>query len=60
MAPILDLWRAWASADAESRGIAALAPLVDTMAASLARLRAVDWVKELQRPASPPDEGGAR
>ena len=60
MAPILDLWRAWASSDADARGITGLAPLVETMAASLARLRAVDWVSELQKPATPRDEGGAR
>jgi hypothetical protein len=58
---LLDRWRAWAIADAEDRGIAGIAPVIEGLAASLARLRAVDWVEELQKPAAPRDtEGGGR
>lgn len=46
MPSLLERWRAWARADADARGIAGLAPLIDGLAASLARLRSVDWVRE--------------
>jgi len=46
MSSLLERWRAWARADAEARGLAGLPPLIDGLAASLARLRSVDWVRE--------------
>jgi hypothetical protein len=57
---MLEKWREWAVADAESRGIPGLAPMLDGLAASLARLRAVDWVRELQKTARDGGEGSAR
>lgn len=50
MTSLLERWRAWARADADARGIAGLAPLIDGLAASLARLRSVDWVREAGAP----------
>ena len=46
---LLDAWREWAKADAEARGYGALAPLIDSLATSLHRLRAVDWHEELHK-----------
>ena len=57
---MLDKWKAWAVADAESRGIPGLGPMLETLAASLARLRSVDWVRELQKTAPKNGEGSGR
>jgi hypothetical protein len=39
----LEQWKAWAIADAERRGLHALKPLLEGLAASTARLRATTW-----------------
>ena len=59
---MLDKWRAWAVADAESRGIPGLGPMLAGLAASLTRLREVDWVREreLQNVSSKAPEGNGR
>ena len=57
---MLERWKNWAAADAESRGIPDLGPMLEGLAASLARLRSIDWVQELQKPASTNGEGSAR
>ena len=36
-------WRDWAKADAERRGLPQLAPLIDGLSTTIARLRAGDW-----------------
>jgi hypothetical protein len=41
--PLLERWASWAKADAAARGLHDVAPLIDGVAASLARLRSVDW-----------------
>ena len=56
---LLERWKQWAVADAESRGIPGLGPLLEGLAPSLARLRAVDWVHELQQ-TEPKGEGNPR
>lgn len=60
MPSLLDQWRAWATADADARGIAGIAPVIEGLAASLGRLRAVDWVKEQQKPTPQDGDGGQR
>lgn len=52
-------WKQWAVADAERRGLQALAPLLEGLAAATARLRATEWqaaADRLSRPANA-DEG---
>lgn len=39
----LDHWKAWATSDAERRGLHGLKPLLEGLAASTARLRATAW-----------------
>jgi hypothetical protein len=39
----IDAWRDWAVADAKRRGLPELAPLLEGLAATIARLRAGDW-----------------
>ena len=56
----LERWKQWAVADAESRGIPGLGPMLEGLAASLARLRSVDWVQELQKTAAKHGEGSTR
>jgi hypothetical protein len=41
-----DAWRDWAVADAKRRGLAELVPMLEGLAASIARLRAGDWNEE--------------
>lgn len=55
---LLDRWREWAKADAEAHGLGALAPLIDGLAASLTRLRSIDWNEELRKQTPPEREGG--
>ena len=53
-------WKQWAAADAERRGLHALKPLLEGLAAATARLRATEWqaaADRLSRPADP-DAGG--
>ena len=39
----LEQWTQWATADAERRGLHALTPLLEGLAAGTARLRATEW-----------------
>jgi len=39
----LESWKFWALADAERRGLHGLAPILEGLAASTARLRATAW-----------------
>ena len=39
----LEQWTEWATADAERRGLHALKPLLEGLAAATARLRATEW-----------------
>lgn len=55
----VERWKQWAIADAEERGLTGLGSLLEGLAASLARLRAVDWV-EAHRKAAAPDTGEGR
>jgi hypothetical protein len=49
---IVESWKAWAVGDAGRRGLHALKPILEGLAASTSRLRATSW-----QPA--PDEAGA-
>lgn len=49
----IDTWKAWATADAERRGLHALKPLLEGLAGATARLRATAWIQAPDRPASP-------
>jgi hypothetical protein len=42
-------WRDWAKADAERRGLPQLAPLIDGLSTTVARLRAGDWNHDARR-----------
>jgi len=55
----LERWKQWAAADAESRGLPGLGSLFDGLAASLQRLRSVDWDAERQKLVPPSRDGGA-
>ena len=48
----VDAWKTWAVADARSRGLDALAPILEGLAPATSRLRATEW-----QPA--PDQGDA-
>jgi hypothetical protein len=52
-------WKQWAAADAERRGLHALKPLLEGLAAATARLRATEWQAAADRLARPvaTDEG---
>lgn len=50
---LLESWKAWAIADAERRGLHALKPILEGLAASTARLRATAWHPPPDRPESP-------
>ena len=39
----MDEWKRWATSDAEHRGLHALKPLLEGLAAATARLRGVEW-----------------
>ncbi len=53
----IDTWKAWAIADAERRGLHALAPLLEGLAGATARLRATAWSEapDLSSPAHEPE-----
>ena len=53
-------WKQWAAADAERRGLHALKPLLEGLAAATARLRATEWQAAADRLSRPddPDAGG--
>jgi hypothetical protein len=40
---LLDSWKAWATGDAERRGLTDLKPILEGLAALTARLRATRW-----------------
>ena len=50
----VDTWKAWAIADADRRGLHALQPILEALAASTARLRATAWQPAADSP-QPPD-----
>lgn len=56
---LLERWKQWAVADAESRGIPGLGPLFEGLEKSLQRLRSVDWDAEREKLLSPSGDGGA-
>ncbi|MFB3852724.1 MAG: hypothetical protein ACE148_02740 [Vicinamibacterales bacterium] len=39
----VESWLEWAVADARRRGLEALVPLLESLAASMSQLRAADW-----------------
>ena len=47
---LLDAWKAWAIADARRRGLPALEPIIEGLAASTARLRATAWIPAADSP----------
>ena len=49
-------WRDWAKADAERRGLPQLAPLIDALAPTIARLRSGDWNADARQVSSTNDE----
>jgi 2-methylcitrate dehydratase PrpD len=54
-------WKQWAAADAERRGLHALEPLLEGLAAATARLRATEWQATADRLSRPVDaDNGAR
>jgi 2-methylcitrate dehydratase PrpD len=56
-----DQWKQWAAADAERRGLHALEPLLEGLAAATARLRATEWQAAADRLSRPVDaDNGAR
>ena len=57
-------WLTAAKADAESRGLAELIPMLDGLAQATERLRAADWNDDADKdtprdPSEPTDGGGA-
>lgn len=46
---LVTAWRDWAKADAERRGLPQLAPLIDGLSTTVARLRAGDWNHDARR-----------
>lgn len=50
----VESWTAWAAEDARRRGLPAVAPLIEGLAAATARLRATSW-----QPAPDSLHGGA-
>jgi hypothetical protein len=52
-------WKQWATADAERRGLPALAPLLEGLAGATTRLRATEWQAPPDRPPRGvvPDDG---
>lgn len=50
---LLESWKTWAIADAERRGLHGLAPILEALADSTARLRATAWHPAPDRPDSP-------
>jgi len=53
-------WLAWAEADADTRGLPELKPLLAALAAAQRRLRAADWNQDAPRGSAPPGEAAAR
>ncbi len=47
--PSIESWREWAKADAERRGLPEIAPLIDGLSVTVARLRAGDWNDDASR-----------
>lgn len=55
----IDTWKAWAIADAERRGLHALAPLLEGLAGATARLRATAWSEAPDLVSSPAPANGS-
>jgi hypothetical protein len=53
-------WREWAKADAERRGLPQLAPLIDGLSTTIARLRAGDWNDDAARATGPAEDNENR
>ena len=55
-------WLAWASADADGRGLPELKPLLTALAGAMRTLRAADWNEDARRGPgiAPPTAGASR
>ena len=51
----VEVWRDWAKADAERRGLPQLAALVDGLSPTIARLRLGDWNPDARQGAASSD-----